>query len=68
MKNILFILCLCAVLIIGACKSNSGSNAANPGGGSTGGGSETPAKSNLDTIIDSAKIPAHVAVDSVKKK
>lgn len=67
MKNILFIICLCAVLIISACKSKSGLNAANPGGGNSGGASETPAKSNLDTTSDSAKMPAHVSADSAKK-
>ena len=72
MKNILFGICLCSILTIGACKGISGSNAADPGGGSSGGGSvgggsETPAKSKLDTIIDTVKMPGHVAVDSVKK-
>jgi hypothetical protein len=69
MKNMLLaICCLCSVLTIVACKGQSGPNTANPGDGGTGGGSVTPAQSNLDTIIDSAKMPAHVAVDSVKKK
>ncbi len=64
MKNIFFTLCLCALLIMGACKSKSGSNSAEQGGNS-GGASETPAKANLDTTSDSAKMPAHVKADSV---
>jgi hypothetical protein len=52
--------------MIGACKSKSGSNSAEQGGNS-GGASETPAKANLDTTSDSAKMPAHVAADSSKK-
>jgi len=66
MKNTFYILCLCAVLMIDACKSKSGSNSAEQGGNS-GGASETPAKSNLDSTSDSAKMPAHVSADSAKK-
>jgi len=65
MKRIFFTLAMCAMLAMGACKSKSGSNAANPDGSNSGGASETPAKSNLDSTNDSAKMPAHVPPDSV---
>jgi len=64
MKKMLFLLFTCGVITISACKSKSGSNSAEQGGNS-GGASETPAKSNLDTMNDSAKMPAHVKADSV---
>jgi len=65
MKKAIIILLMCGTLAISACGGKSGANA---GGGSengTGGNAATPAQSNTDSTIDSAKMPAHV--DTVKK-
>ncbi len=65
MKKLCIALAFCGAMALTACGGKKGSNT---GGGSengSGGNAATPAKSNLDTTTDSAKMPAHV--DTAKK-
>jgi len=74
MKTLFAAVGLCFLLACGACGGSKGNAAGSQSGGgsdnskgsSGGGGAGTPAKSNLDTTNDSAKMPAHV--DSAGRK